>query len=352
MINFIKENKRHLPALALVFGLIWDSLTLGRPDQLYGNLVLLSYLLISGFCIILMTRRESLKKKPKLWLSLIIQFSFGNLAGGLLVLYIGSATLVGNWPFLLILIGLLIGNEIFKTRYERLRFNGVVYYLLILLYLILIIPVLFRSIASWTFLVSSLLSLVVISGFLYILKLIAKEVFIQNKKILTRSILIILITFGVLYYSNIIPPVPLAVRDIGIFYSVERVGGNYLVMYEKGKWYEFWNKFLNKSDSIIYLKDTNTASCFSAVFAPTELNTPIFHVWDKFNEDSGIWEEKGRFNFPITGGRIAGYRGYSEKTVTKGRWRCSVETERGALLGRVDVKVIDRGSGVYITKIR
>jgi len=352
MINFIKEHKQHLPAVALVFGLVWDSLTLGRPDELYGNLVLLSYLFIAGFCIVLMTRREMLKKEPKLWLSLIIQFSFGNLTGGLLVLYIGSATFIGNWPFLLILIGLLIGNELFKTRYKRLRFNTVVYYLLVLLYSILIIPVLFRSIAPWTFLASVLLSIFVISGFMYILKLIAKDVFTQSKKTLRVSIFSILVIFGTLYYSNLIPPVPLSVRDIGIFHSVERVGGNYLVTYETKEWYRLWHKFLKRSDSTIYLVDSSTASCFSAVFAPTELETPVFHVWEKFNEDREVWDEKGRFNFSISGGRIAGYRGYSEKTVDEGRWRCSVKTERGALLGRAGVTVSPGKSSGFITSVR
>ena len=348
MINFIKEHKQHLPAVALVFGLVWDTLTLGRPDELYGNLVLLTYLFIAGFCIILMTRREALKIKPKLWLSLIIQFSFGNLAGGLLVLYIGSATLVGNWPFLLIVAGLLIGNEIFKTRYERLRFNTTVYYPLILLYSILIVPVLFRSIAPWTFLVSSAVSLVVISIFLYVLRLIAKGVFVQSKKMLTRSILAILVIFGILYYSNLIPPVPLAVRDIGIFHSVERVGGNYLVTYEKKEWYMFWKK----SDSTIYLEDTDTASCFSAIFAPTELNIPILNVWEKYDKDLEAWTGKGQFDFPISGGRVAGYRGYSEKTVDEGKWRCSVKTGRGALLGRVKVDVSKDSAKQLVTDTR
>jgi len=348
MMNFVKKHKQHLPAAALVLGLLWDSLTLGRPDQLYSNLVLLAYLFIAGFCIILMTRREVRKKEPKLWLSLIIQFSFGNLAGGLLVLYIGSATVIGNWPFLLFLVGLLIGNEICKTRYERLRFNTAVYYLLILLYLILLIPVLFRSIAPWTFLVSALLSLLIIRGFLIIVRLIAKEIYTQNKNILTRSIFSILIVFGFLYYVNIIPPVPLAVRDIGIFHSVERTGGNYSLTYEKRGWYMFWKK----SDSTIYLGDSNTASCFSSIFAPTDLGTPIFHVWEKFNEDSGTWIEKGRFNYPISGGRVAGYRGYSVKTVDEGRWRCSVETERGSLLGRSYVDVLPGEADEFITDLR
>jgi len=348
MINFIKNNKRHLPAAALVTGLVWDSLTLGRPDELYGNIVLLSYLFIAGFCIVLMARREVLKKEPKLWLSLIIQFSFGNLAGGLLVLYMGSATLVGNWPFLLILALLLIGNETFKSRYTRLRFNTSVYYLLILLYSILIVPVLFRSIAPWTFLASALLSLVVVSLFLYLLRSVAREVFVQSKVMLMRSIAFTLIIFGTLFYLNLIPPIPLAVRDIGIFHSVERVGGNYSVLYEKPVWY----RFLKKSDSTIYLGNSNTASCFSAIFAPTELNMPIFHVWEEFDTDSSEWIERSRFDFPILGGRVLGYRGYSVKTVNSGQWRCSVETKRGALLGRVRVDVREGLADEFITDLR
>lgn len=348
MISFFKKYKHHFPVAALVFGLAWDSLTLGRPDELYGNLVLLSYLIIAGFCITLMARRELLQKESKIWLSLITQFSFGNLAGGLLVLYIGSATLVGNWPFLLIIVGLLIGNEIFKTRYERLHFNTIVYYLLIFLYSILIVPVLFRSVESWTFLVSAVLSLLIIGAFLYLLSFTAREIVIKSRVMLTRNIFMVLVVFGTLYYTNVIPPVPLAVRDIGIFHSVERIGGEYQVTYEKGSWYEFWRK----SDSKINLNVTDTASCFSAIFAPTELETPVLHVWERFNKDSNMWEEKSRFNFPIAGGRVAGYRGYSEKTVDEGTWRCSVETKRGALLGRVKVIVSPENVKEFTTDTR
>ncbi len=348
VVDFVKKYKQHLPAVALVAGLVWDSITLGRPDQLYGNIVLLTYLLIAGFCIALMAHREVLKKKSKIWLSLIVQFAFGNLTGGLLVLYIGSATLAQNWPFLLILAGLLVGNEIFKSRYRRVQFNILVYYLLVFLYSILIVPVVFRSIESWTFLVSALLSIVVISLFLYIIRLVAKKVFKQSKKMFKIGIFSTLFIFSIFYYLNIIPPVPLAVRDVGIFHSVVRSGGDYFVTYEEGAWYKFWWK----SDSTIYLKNTNTASCFSSVFAPTELETPIFHVWEMYDKNSGMWEERGRFNFPIVGGRVDGYRGYSEKTITEGMWRCSVETERGALLGRVSIEAILDTPPEFVTDLR
>lgn len=348
VIQFFKTHKQHLPAAALVFGLVWDSLTLGRPDQLYGNLVLLSYLLIAGFCIALMTRREYAGKEVSLWLQLLTQFSFGNLTGGLLVLYIGSATLVGNWPFLLILVGLLVGNEIFRTRHVQIRFNTAVYYLLVLLYLILVVPVLTRSIAPWTFVVSAFASVGVVAVFFYILHLVAGRVFDANVRILTRSVTTILILFSGLYYFNLIPPVPLAVRDIGIFHNVTRVDGSYVVTYDRGAWYEFWKK----SDTTFHLGVSRTAFCFSSIFAPTDLTTPIYHVWEFYNSNTDTWETKSRFNFPVVGGRVDGYRGYSQKSVTEGRWRCSVKTERGALLGRTEINTAPDNSGVFITESR
>jgi NADH:ubiquinone oxidoreductase subunit 3 (subunit A) len=334
--------------MALVFGLVWDSLTLGRPDQLYGNLVLLSYLIIAGFCIALMTRREYTQKEVLLWPQLLVQFSFGNLTGGLLVLYIGSATLVGNWPFLLILIGLLVGNEIFKTRHVQLRFNTAVYYLLVLLYLILVVPVLTRSIAPWTFLISALASVGIISIFFYVLHLTAGRVFDANRRLLTRSVTTILIVFSGLYYFNIIPPVPLAVRDIGMFHNLSRVDDHYLLTYDKGRWYEFWKK----SDSVLHLGVSSTAFCFSSIFAPTNLHTPIYHVWESYDELTDSWTIRNRFNFPIVGGRVDGYRGYSQKTLTEGKWRCSVRTDRGALLGRAEITAVQDSSGIFVTESR
>lgn len=348
MISFLKKHKRHLPALALIAGLVWDSLTLGRPDQLYANLVLLSYLLIAGFCIVLLARREALKKEYKLSLPLVIQFSFGNLTGGLLVLYVGSATLSGNWPFVLVLLGLLVGNEIARTREAQVRFNVSVYYFLALLYLILLVPILTRTIESWTFLLSALFSVMFIAGFLFVLRFSAKDIFTKDRKTLVQSIFSILVVFSAFYYLHIIPPVPLAARDIGIFHSVEKINGDYLVSYETGKWYEFWKK----SDTDARVKTPGTLFCFSAIFAPTDINISVYHVWEKFDVSRKRWEELGRFNFPILGGRALGYRGYSEKTVTAGMWRCSVKIDNGALLGRANIAVSSGIPSALTTEVR
>ncbi|MBI2618322.1 DUF2914 domain-containing protein [Candidatus Kaiserbacteria bacterium] len=348
MISFLKKHKEHLPALALVAGLVWDALTLGRPDQLYANMVLLAYLLIAGFCIVLLARREALNKEQKLFLPIVTQFSFGNLAGGLLVLYMGSATLSGNWPFLLILFGLLVGNEVARTRHAQVRFNVSVYYFLALLYFILLVPIVTRTIESWTFLLSLFASILFISGFLLVLRFTAKDILNKDKGVLAQSIFSIAVLFSAFFYLHIIPPVPLAARDIGIFHNVEKMNGNYVVSYEKREWYSFWKK----SDTEAHIRTPGTLFCYSAVFAPTDINIPVYHVWEKFNESQKAWEELGRFNFPILGGRELGYRGYSEKTVTEGVWRCSVTTESGALLGRAVTEVAPGALRELITEVR
>lgn len=334
--TWITVHKRHAPAAALVAGLLWDSATLGRPDELYGNLVLLFYILVSGVSIVLMSRREHRKREPSLWLLLVTQFSFGNLTSGLLVLYTASATFVGNWLFLLLLVALLIGSEVFRNQYERLRFNVAVYYLLVFSYLVLLVPVLARTIEAWTFLVSGVLSLAVISLFLFLLRTVAREAFSANRKQLVAGIAAVFIVFNIFYYFNVIPPVPLSAREVGIFHKVERSGETYLVSYERGRWYEFWKR----SDSGFHLGASGRAYCYSSIFAPADLSTPVYHVWEEYDAQLRAWKEREKISFPIHGGRDGGYRGYSIKTVDAGVWRCSVETERGAILGRTEVTVI------------
>jgi hypothetical protein len=132
---------------------------------------------------------------------------------------------------------------------------------------------------------------------------------------------------------------------MGVYHSIERLaskpGGSqniYSVSYEKKLWYEFWR---DTSGTYTISADRSSVTCFSSVFAPTDLSAPVFHRWEKYNETAGKWQSMSRVSFPINGGRGDGFRGYTIADVSSGRWRCSVETENGALIGRVsfDVKM-------------
>jgi hypothetical protein len=84
-------------------------------------------------------------------------------------------------------------------------------------------------------------------------------------------------------------------------------------------------------------------ACYAQVYAPTRLETEIFHRWE-YKDEAGNWREHFRLGYPIAGTNEDGYRGYTQiKSFFSGVWRCSVETERGQVLGREVVYIDTRG---------
>jgi hypothetical protein len=349
--DFWTRYQSHLAVAALVFGFILDSFTLNRPDQLLDNAILLTYLTIAGGVILLMTTRASRGKtegKIAPFLPILLQFCFGNLASGLLVLYFRSGTFAQSLIFFLILASLLVGNEYLKSRYAQFRFNIAIYYLLVLCYAALTVPVLLHSIGTLVFLASGLVSLVFISAYFWVLLLTARQELVRHLYPAGAIVGLIFFMFNVLYFVNVIPPVPLAMRDIGIYHSVlHRQDGSYLALYEAAPWYQFWRT----TNSDFHLTDSRSAFCFSSVFAPTDLKAPIYHKWEYYNPLSYEWEVRSRVSFPIAGGRNDGYRGFSVKTsLTPGEWRCDVETAGGSLIGRTGFTVLESGAAPELSQ--
>jgi hypothetical protein len=279
-------------------------------------------------------RREAGVSEPLLFL-LILQFCFGGLASNLLVLYGKSGTLAANAILVGLLALLVFGNEYLRSRYAQLRFNIAVYYFLLLTYCIIAGPTwVFHSIGTGSFLLSGLISLVVITIFLIILFAAVMRGQDRQKQMHQIGVMIavIFVIFNGLYFLNVIPPVPLSLKDIGVYHSVLKYSsGDYLALYEPPAWYAFWQ---DTSPRFTYTAG-ESAYCFSSVYAPAKLDTPIYHVWEYYDPAAKGWQTEARVSFPIAGGRPEGYRGFSIITVGQpGQWRCSVETQTGALIGR------------------
>ncbi|HEY0964304.1 MAG TPA: DUF2914 domain-containing protein, partial [Candidatus Paceibacterota bacterium] len=140
-------------------------------------------------------------------------------------------------------------------------------------------------------------------------------------------------SLNILYFTGVIPPIPLSLKQLEIAHSVEPQGGSYRLTTESQPWWRelpFMTPIIHPGSSI---------SCFARVYAPTRLTTDIFHRWE-YKAPGGSWVEQGRIKYPIAGSNKGGYRGYT--TVNNdgpGLWRCSVETRRGQVLGRTTVRV-------------
>ncbi len=349
-----KKYERHINLGGLALGFTFDLWLAKRPDSVADNILLIVYLIIVGTVIILLNskaRRQMEREHPTepLLLLLVLQFCFGGLANNMLILYGKSGTLGGSFLFVLLLGAFALGNEFLKGRYEQLRFNIAIYYFLLLTYCIIAVPTfLLHAIGTEQFLLSCLVSIICIAVFLTALFLTAFRRR-EKKQMIEVSLILatVLVVFNVFYFFNIIPPVPLSLKQIGVYHSIERAtnAGSawFAATYEEPAWYVFWR---DTSSAFTYNRGDD-AYCFSAVFAPGSLSTAVIHRWEKFNRQTENWETQSTFAFSINGGRAAGYRGYSQETMTPGAWRCNVETKKGQLIGRISFSALE-GSGATI----
>ena len=68
----------------------------------------------------------------------------------------------------------------------------------------------------------------------------------------------------------------------------------------------------------------------------------VVHRWAHRTSPDDPWETTDRIAYPLEGGREGGYRGFTlKRNVAPGQWRVSVETEQGAVLGRIRFDLVE-----------
>ncbi len=330
--------KHHWLTIAFVLGFVLDNLTLTRVDQLIDNLILLAYVVLAMLSILLLyagvaerysERTNSFLKEKS---PLLMQYAFGGLLSGMLIFYGRSGSLAGSWPFLLLLLGGIYGNETITRRGQRLVYNLVIFFVGLFAYTTLIIPVLLGKMGPVVFVGSGLVALLIMYIFFGLVARIIPKFILIQKRTVVFIIGGIYLTFNALYFANVIPPIPLSLTHAGIYHSVVRYeDGRYELTYEQPVWWQWYRK----SDKVFHYSAGENVFCYASVFAPARLNVSIYHRWEYYDESVGKWKEYGRYSYKIVGGRGEGYRGYTQITgYHEGTWRCTVETERGQVIGR------------------
>lgn len=322
----------------LISGFIFDFLTLKRVDFFTDNIFIILYLVLSGASILVMDLYEDGKLEGKFidnlyeFLPLILQFCFGGLFSAFVIFYSKSASLYTSGAFVFILTFLLIGNEFFKKHYSKLVFQTGLYFTAIFSFFIYFLPILLNAMGALVFILSGIISLIFISLFIFIVFYLTPELYIKSHRLLVVVILGIYALINILYFKNVIPPIPLSLKEGDVYHSVQKSGqGNYLLTGEADSWKEKFG--LSQK---LHLQPGDPAYVFSSIFAPTDLDTTIVHDWQYFDEKEGKWMSASKINFPIQGGRDEGYRGFSKKeNIFPGRWRVDIETERGQVIGRI-----------------
>jgi hypothetical protein len=335
--------ERPISSISLVAGFLFDALTLKRVDTFWENFWIVGHLLIVGIFIALIHLKESEvgdEKDPgkaHFWFVNILQFFFGGLLSTFLVFYFRSADIFVTWPFLVLLALAFIANESLKRHYLRFSFQISLFFLSIYSFAIFVVPVILHQIGPRIFLLSGLVSLAFITIFILILFLFIRDRFNESKKLILFLILGIWGFVNFLYFTNLIPPIPLSLKDAGVYHSIlKNENGNYTVTYEDYGWKGYFNLYPN-------FKETagSPVYAYSAIFSPKNLNLTIVHEWQYYDKTKNKWITDFVINLPVVGGRDGGFRTYSERSnLAPGKWRVNIKTTLGQTIGHLRFKIL------------
>lgn len=349
----VSRLQRHWLTVAFIVGFIVDNITLNRVDQLFDNIILFSYVVLAMLSILTLyagiAERYSERTNIflKKWAPVVMQYAFGGLLSGMLIFYGRSGTFVESWPFILMILGVIYGNEVISNRQGRLVYNLVIFFIGLFAYIVLVVPVILGKMGAWVFVGSGVLALVIMFWFFGRVEKIVPN-FVQLQK---RNVIFIIgvmyFTLNILYFANIIPPIPLSMKHVGIYHNVVRVDDTYKLTYEKPAWWVWYRN----SDNTFRYEENDSVYCYASVFAPSRLATDVYHRWEYYDEEAGEWREHARLAYSIAGGRGDGYRGYTLiNSYHEGTWRCVVETARGQVIGMEKFTIAEGDRGELVTR--
>src|SRR3989344_8330419 len=161
--NWYARFERPISSLSLIFGFVFDALTLKRVDTLWENLWIFGHIIVVGVFIVLIHTKENAdsdEKNPSkahFWYVNILQFFFGGLLSTYLVFYFRSADILVTWPFIVILALAFMANESLKRHYVRFSFQISLFFLSVYSFAIFLVPVILHKIGALIFILSGVL---------------------------------------------------------------------------------------------------------------------------------------------------------------------------------------------------
>ncbi len=325
-----------MPGL-LFFGFVVDIITFRSLDLGTSLIILGAHAIVVTAAIIYANLYDRASSPPagavfsylRFTATLAQQFSVGALLSASLLFYWFSGAFSASWPVMIMLVALMASNEVFRAAFLRPIVQIGLYAFVLLSYAVLLFPYLLRSLGPTTFVLGAVASTVVSVS----VAAITSKAGSRREGIL-RNVGVPIAVFGAfasLYFLDVIPPVPLAIREAGIYHALEVRGGVSVPVDEaESPLAALWPGQAVQADP------DGRLYAFVSVFAPAELTTSIYHRWQRYDDAAGEWRDVTRQSYPIRGGRDDGYRGYTYTSrATPGKWRVIVETARGQVLGRI-----------------
>ncbi len=343
---------------AFGLGFAWDAVTLVRVDRVWDNLYLATCLLGLGLLLVVDHRVSQRPEAwPRLapwlgWLGYAVQFLFGGLLSAYVVFYFQSTS---AWPqaiFLVLLVGLLFANEFAFHLLSAEGLRVTLYGFCLFSFLLFAIPVFTGFAGRGLFVLAGALAAAGAGGVVLAMGPAGPEDVTARTHV--ASVAGLLLALSVLDGLGLIPPIPFALVEQGMFHGVEvrnepdptgvRRANRYALSWEdRGIWSR-----LQGQDQVFLLREGDKAWYFTAVFAPSGMTLSVQHRWERYSDTQEAWLTTDTIDVSsakgLIGGAASGFRTYSVKgRLEPGAWRVMALLDDRRVVGGTDFEVRQAG---------
>lgn len=335
--EFRKKNESKLDIIFFVCGFIFDAWMVSHPDEPMVILQQAFYLFLISLIIHyeLLFRLE--KWQPSKWASKIwpyqnfaIHFFLGTLLNVYSIFYIKSASLFSSVAFLFVMIFMIFMNELpFVKKSKEINLKVGLYSICLFSFFSILFPLLFGFIGFVPFCFSAISTLAVLLVQLRFLRNLVPEPGVLFHAIFAPVVIVVII-FSSFFFLGWIPPVPLSVKEQGIYHYLVKRDSHYYLYAEMNE-----NSFWNFGKSTFHAEPDDKIYFYSQIFSPARISDKMIVHWFKKN-DVGIWESMDKVPVAIKGGREEGFRAFTFKSnYEAGEWKILVETSSGVEISRL-----------------
>lgn len=335
-----QKNERYLAAEFFLAGFIFDIATLSRIDEW---LTILQQGVFIFLALALLCIKTLNWEMPSTWPRLFhrawgyqieaLHFIFGSLLSAFTLFYFKSSSIFVSFAFLLILLALLVANELQRFQRLELPFKWGLFVLCLVSFTSYVVPILLGFIGVTTFLISVALTIGVVGlTFRWLVRRTPDPAMV---KLLRKNVLLptaaVTAFFVAAYLLNLVPPVPLSLKFVGIYHQVSRTGDGTYELQHENPWWRFWHT----GDQDFRSLPGDKIYCYFRLFSPGGFKDEIRLHWLLKEPRSG-WTTQDKIPLKVLGGRDEGYRGFGAKAnFSPGQWRVQVETTEGREIGRI-----------------
>jgi len=334
-LEWYNKNEMKLQIAVFVIGFIFDYFTADETDLftiIQQSVYLIIVAVILSFEHLVEAGAITIKNPDsKFWQyrGLFLHFVLGSLLSLYSFFFLKSASIFNSIVFVIFLMALLVANELPKVQKSGLNIKWALWVLCLFSFYTVLAPLLLGFVGWFPFLLAGTATILCL--YLHVrLMMKSQKNFADLKKSFLIPGLTVVGVFILLYFLRLIPPVPLAVTQMGVYHQLEKREGQFILSHEK-PWWKFWHD----GDQDFYARSGDVIYFFAQIFSPARFSDEVVIHW-LYKDPRAGWVTSDKVRMQISGGRKQGFRGYSlKKNYQPGDWRVQVETTDGREIGRL-----------------